>query len=81
MVYAILNTLGHLALLIALLRIPHSRVLPLIFAGFMVLGELSKQRFLAISGYTENGQSASGMMNFSRGMTAIYVLLAVFILI
>ncbi len=81
MAYVILNFLGHLALLIALLRVLDSRRLPLVFAGFMVLGELSKQRFLAISGYTENGQTAGGMLNFSRAMTAVYVLLAIFIVI
>jgi hypothetical protein len=81
MVYAILNFLGHLAVLMALLRLPDSRILPMVFAVFMVLGEIAKQRFLMISGYTENGQSASGMLNFSRAMIAIYALLAIFILI
>jgi hypothetical protein len=81
MIYAILNFLGHLALFIALLRVTDSPVLPLVFAVFMVLGELAKQRFLTISGYTENGQSPAGMLNFSRGVMGIYLLLAIFILI
>lgn len=81
MVYAILSFLGHLGLLIALLRVVDSRMLPLVFAGFMILGELAKQRFLAISGYTENGQTPAQMLMFSRGVLGIYLLLAIFILI
>jgi hypothetical protein len=83
MIYAILNFLGHLGLLIALLRLqPVTWSLPaLVFAIFMVLGELSKQRFLAISGYTENGQSSAQMLMFSRGIMVVYLLLAIFILI
>ena len=72
MVYAILSFLGHLGLLIALLRVVDSRMLPLVFAGFMILGELAKQRFLAISGYTENGQTPAQMLMFSRGVMGIY---------
>ena len=82
MVYAILNFLGHVGLLIALLRPPLVWSLPpIMFAVLMALGELAKQRFLTISGYTESGQSASGMLNFSRGIMAIYLLLAILILI
>jgi hypothetical protein len=81
MIYVILNFLGHLALLIALLRQTDSQILPLAFAVFMVLGELAKQRFLSTSGYTENGQTSGQMLNFSRGIMAIYALLAIFILI
>lgn len=82
LIYATLNLLGHLALLIALLRTPLDWSLPpLIFAIFMVLGELAKQRFLSISGYTENGQTPSQMLMFSRGVMAMYLLVAIFILI
>ena len=83
MIYAILNFLGHVGLLITLLRFQpsDSPVLPLIFALFMVFGELAKQRWLVISGYTENGQTTAQMLNFSRGVMGIYVLVGVFILL
>jgi|GEM_PF-804965 len=79
MIYAILNFLGHVGLFVALLRVIDSPVLPLVFAGLMVLGELAKQRFLAISGYTENGQTPAQMLMLSRGVMGIYLLLAIFI--
>lgn len=81
LIFSILNALGHAGVLIALLRAPDQQTLLLIFAVFFVLGELAKQRFLAISGYTEAGQSASAMLTFSRVVLAIYVVFIVFILL
>jgi hypothetical protein len=81
LIFSILNVLGHAGILIALLRQPDQQTLPLIFAGFFVLGELAKQRFLAISGYTEAGQSGTAMLMFSRVVLAIYVVFIIFILL
>lgn len=81
MIFAIFNFLGHTALLIGLLRQPSLQTLPLVFAIFFILGELAKQRFLVVSGYSENGMKTPAMLNFSRGIMAVYVLIAVFILI
>jgi hypothetical protein len=81
MIFVIGNVLGHAGMLIALLRQPDLRMPVLAFAVFMVLGELSKQYFLRSTGYTEAGQSNSGMLGFSYGMLVIYTLLGLFILI
>jgi hypothetical protein len=80
-VYSVLNFLGHAGLLIAFLRIPDQRAYVLIYAIFFALGELAKQRFLAVSGYTENDATTGSMVNFSRGLTAIYIVLIVLVLL
>jgi hypothetical protein len=80
-IFALFNVTAHIGMLIALLRTPDQRVLPIIFGVFIVLGELAKQRFLSISGYTEAGQSPAAMQNFSRVLTVLYTLLVVFMLI
>jgi hypothetical protein len=80
-VFAILNFLGHLALLIAVLRAPQMNTLPALFGAFFVAGELVKQRFLATSGYTEGGASSSQMVMVSRGVMVAYGLFALLMLI
>jgi hypothetical protein len=79
--YSILNALGHIALLIALLRIPTQTTLALIFAVAFVLGELAKQRFLTISGYVEGGSNTASMLMFSRTIAVVYLVLAIFLII
>jgi hypothetical protein len=81
MIFAVLNFLGHVGLLIALLRVPDQRTLPIVFGVAFVLGELVKQRFLAVTGYTESGRSSSAMMNFSRGLAVVYALFTVLVLL
>jgi len=81
MIYSILNALGHVALLIALLRMPEQRVLPVIFGVLWVLGELVKRRFLTVSGYTESGRSTSTMLQVSTVVTIAYGLFAVLMLL
>lgn len=80
-IYAVIGFLGNAGLLIALLRIPDQRTYTLIYGVFFVLGELAKQRFLSISGYTESGQTTSAMVNFSRGLTVVYIVFIVLLLI
>jgi hypothetical protein len=80
-VFWALNLLGHIGVLVALLRLPGHRTLPLIFGGFIVLGEIAKQRFLAVSGYTEAGRSTGGMLNFSRVILGVYVLFIILVLL
>lgn len=80
-IYSIVNALGHVALLFALLRVPTQTTLPIIFAVMFILGELAKQRFLAISGYTEGGQNSAAMVRFSRIVAAIYLVLAIFLVV
>ena len=79
--YSILNALGHISLLIALLRVPDQRTLPIIFAVMFVLGELAKQRFLAISGYVESGADTASMLKFSRVIMLVYIVLIVLLVI
>lgn len=81
MMFALANLFGHAGLLAGLLRAPEMRVLPLVFAIFIVLGEVTKQRFLVESGYTENGQTTRSMLVFSRVMMGLYALIGIFILI
>ena len=81
MIYSILNALGHVALLVALLRMPEQRVLPVIFGVLWVLGELVKRRFLTVSGYTESGRSTSAMLQVSTVFTIAYGLFTVLMLI
>lgn len=81
MAYTVLNVLGHVALLLGLLRQPDQEIYAVIFGATYVIGELVKQRFLATTGYTEAGQSLKGMVNFSRFLTAVYLLLVILVLI
>lgn len=79
-VFSVFNILGHIGLLVALLRIPDQNTLPIVFGVMYVLGELTKQRFLALTGYTEAGQNSRSMVNFSRGLMAFYLLFTALIL-
>jgi hypothetical protein len=79
--YSILNALGHIALLFALLRVPTQTTLPIIFAVMFILGELAKQRFLAISGYVEGGANTPTMIRFSRIVAVTYLILVIFLII
>lgn len=79
--FAILNMLGHFALLYSLLGTPDQQALPVVFGVFYALGEVAKQRFLTITGYTESGQTTSAMLNFSRGVAVVYIIFAVLVLI
>ena len=79
--YSILNAFGHLALLVALLREPTQTTLPIIFAVMFILGELAKQRFLAISGYVEGGVNSAMMVRFSRTVAVTYLVLVIILII
>lgn len=80
-IFAILNALGHLGMLYSLLTIPDSRTLAIIFGVAYIAGELVKQRFLTVSGYTEAGQTTSAMINFSRLQMGIYAVFIVLVLL
>jgi len=81
LIFAVLNLLGHLALLIALLRVMDSRALPVVFGGFYLLGQLTKLQFLRTSGYTEGGADERGMLRVAGAMTALYALFVVLVLL
>lgn len=79
--FSALNAIGHVGLLVALLRIPAQTTLPLVFAIMFILGELAKQRFLAISGYVEGGSDTASMLKFSRIIALTYLVLAIVLII
>ena len=79
--YSILNALGHISLLFALLRAPTQTTLPIVFAVMFILGELAKQRFLAITGYVEGGANTATMVRFSRIVAITYLVLVIVLII
>jgi hypothetical protein len=79
-VFAVLNALGHLALLIALLRVPTSMTLAVVFGLMFVLGQAAKIRFLSLTGYTEGGSDVQQMKRVAAVMGFIYIALTVFAL-
>lgn len=79
--FAILNLLGHLGLLVALLRVPTDTTLFIIFGVFYALGQVVKVQFLRTSGYTEGGASSRGMVMVSWLMAAFYVAFVVLMLL
>jgi len=79
--FAIASAIGHITLWIALARVTTQPELVILFAVFIILGNLAKARFLTVSGYTEMGQDTAGMLRFNWGLIAIYGLLAIMIVI
>ncbi|HVU13605.1 MAG TPA: hypothetical protein VHD90_20135 [Phototrophicaceae bacterium] len=80
-IFAILNLLGHLGLLLSLLWLPPERTLPLIFGVFWLLGQLTKIQFLRVTGYTESGATSSAMVRTTVVIAVIYLLFVIFMLI
>lgn len=80
-VFAIFNVLGHVGLLIALLRVPETTTLPILFGLAFILGELTKAQFMRVSGYTEAGQSSAFMVRFALGVMFVYVVFTAFLII
>jgi len=81
MIFAVVNFLGHVGLLIAVLHVPAERTLPIIFGVFYLLGQLTKIQFLRVTGYTESGATSAAMARTAAIMAAIYALFVVFVLI
>lgn len=75
--FALANLLGHAALLWVVLTAPAAMWVPVALGGAYFVGELIKQRFLAQSGYTENGQSPQQMQWLSRVMAGMQLALVV----
>jgi hypothetical protein len=61
LMFAVVNAVGHVALLSALLLVPLSLTAALLFGGFQVLGLAAKAIFLRKTGYTEMSASSSSM--------------------
>jgi hypothetical protein len=80
MVFAVLNLLGHLALLLSIVQVPHHRLWPVLFGTFYVVGQLIKIQFLRISGYTEGGADTPSMVRVVGVMALLYALFTAFML-
>ncbi len=78
-VFAVFSAVGHLALLVALLRVPASITLAVLFGLLFVLGQAAKLRFLALSGYTEGGSDVRQMKRVAAIMGLIYIALTVLV--
>ncbi len=81
LIFGIVNFLGHAGILHAILRLPDSMTLSLVFGVFYTVGQLTKLQFLNASGYTENGQTQSGMLRFAIGMAVAYALFTILALL
>ncbi len=79
--FAVLNLLGHVGLLIALLRAPDLREYALVFGVFYTLGQLVKIQFLRVTGYTEGGATTRAMLMVTAVMTVLYALVAILVLV
>jgi len=77
LIFAILNLLGHLGLLFALMHEAFPPALPVIFGGFFIAGQLIKLQFLRATGYTEEGSDSAGMLRFTAVQAGIYLVFAV----
>ncbi|HJK96008.1 MAG TPA: hypothetical protein RMF84_02245 [Polyangiaceae bacterium LLY-WYZ-14_1] len=73
--FAIANLLGAAALLQVVLTAPAMAWVPTTFGGAYLVGELIKQRFLAQSGYTEDGQTTRQMQRTSQVLAGLHLVL------
>ena len=81
MLFAVANTVGHVALLIALLYLPRHTRLPILFGVFYVLGQLVKHQFLRVSGYTESGANPRAMQVTTGVLTLLYAAFTILLLL
>ncbi len=79
LVFAEANLLGHLGLVIALLRPGFPDLLPLSFAGAYVLGQLAKLVFLRVTGYKEDGNSNAALFGLTVFQAVVYLAFGVLV--
>jgi len=65
LVFAALNLAGHASLVWVAMYAPAATWVPVAFGLAYVAGEFTKQRFLAVSGYADNGQTPAEMRRLS----------------
>ncbi len=80
-IFAILNALGHLGVLFALLRLPDQTTWPIIFGVFWVLGQFVKVQFLNVSGYTEGGSTSAMMRQVTIVLAVVYIVFTVLVIV
>ncbi len=76
LVFASLNLAAHLMVFFALLHPEFSKFWPSVFAGFYLIGQLAKIRFLRVTGYTEAGATPVGIFVFTAVQTLGYLAFA-----
>lgn len=81
MAFAVAQVLGHVGLLVALLRQPEQTTFAVIFGVFMVLGQLAKMVFLRVTGFTEAGQTPQAMQIATGVLAAFYALFTALIVL
>lgn len=81
MIFAVLNFLGHAALLVAMLRVPTDLTLPILFGVFYTLGGIVKVQFMRVTGYTEGGADSPTMIRVSALMALPYIVFVVLLLV
>lgn len=81
LVYAIVNLIAHLALLVALLRAPTQTTLPLLLGIAFLLGDAVKLYWLRVSGYLEGGFGAVGMRRLVYSAMTLYALYVITLVI
>ena len=81
MIFAVLNFLGHAALLVAMLRVPTDLTLPVLFGVFYALGGIVKVQFLRVTGYTEGGADSRTMLIVAALMALPYIIFVVLLLV
>lgn len=79
--FAVLNTAGHVGIVWALLRDPTIQIAPLLFCAFYLLGELAKQRFLRTTGYVEGPLDSASIIRTSLFLALVYVALIVLFIV
>jgi len=80
-IFAVLNLVGHVALLLALAHDPSPRTLPIVFGVFWLLGQLTKVQWLRVTGYTEGGANSSTMLRTTVIVAVLYLVFIILVLL
>lgn len=72
MAFAVAYFVGHVCLLIGLLRAPTLTSYPIIFGVLVLLGDAVKLRFLTQMGYSEAGVDTPGLLRLVYTLMAVY---------
>lgn len=77
MAFAVAFFIGHVSLLIAMLRAPTVTNYPLVFGGLILVADLVKLRFLVKTQYSEAGVQTSGLLKLIGVVMGLYGLFVV----
>lgn len=77
MAFAVAYFIGHVCLLIGLLRVPTLTSYPIVFGVLVLLGDAVKLRFLTQTSYSEAGVETGGLLRLVYSLIAVYGLFIV----